>query len=201
MNFLIFDTETNGFPPKARMTQLAFMLVDEYGNELKTYETLIKPDGWVIPGKQYWLDKGYSEEQAIKKGGFFDDNNMSTERCEAKGIPVFEALRQFQDHLKLAHVKVAHNIAFDNKILTKEIDLAGITPELFRFKKGLCTMASTTNLLKLPGKYNSYKWPKLEELHRYLFNEDFEDAHDALADVRATKRCLIELIKRGILKV
>jgi len=55
-------------------------------------------------------------------------------------------------------------------------------------------MLKTTSLCKLPNKYgNGYKWPKLSELHNFLFNEDFADAHDALGDIRATIKCFFEL--------
>lgn len=33
-----------------------------------------------------------------------------------------------------------------------------------------------------------------EVVHRFLFNEDFEGAHDALSDVRATRRCYYEMV-------
>jgi hypothetical protein len=40
------------------------------------------------------------------------------------------------------------------------------------------------------------------ELHRYLFAGDsFEGAHDALADVRATSKCLIKLLQSGMVTV
>jgi len=182
--FLFFDTETTGFPPKARMTQLAFMLVREDGEIIDSFKSLIKPDGWEVP-----------------KEKFFIDNNMSTERCEAEGIPVFDALRRLQDCLKLASIKVAHNINFDNKIILKELEEAKITHQLFQFKKGFCTMATTTEFCKLPGRYGKPKWPKLLELHKILFGAEFDGAHDAMADVRATKDCFFELIKRGIIKI
>ena len=54
--YLIFDTETNGFPPKARMTQLAFMLFDEQGNVLQQFESIIKPDGWEVPKEKFFID-------------------------------------------------------------------------------------------------------------------------------------------------
>lgn len=200
--YLFFDTETTGFPPKARMTQLGFMLFDIDGNELTRFNSLIKPDGWEVPNKEYWIREGLSEEEAIKKGGFFDDNNMSTERCEAEGIPVFTALRAFQDNLKKCKYKVAHNLNFDNQILAKEIRLAGIETALFQFKKGYCTMHTTTNLVKAPGKYpGKYKWPKLEELHTFLFGETFDGAHDAFADVEALAKCFFELKNRNLLTI
>src|SRR5699024_5416857 len=38
----------------------------------------------------------------------------------------------------------------------------------------------------------------LTELHEFLFNEAFEEAHNATADVEATTRCFFELIRRRI---
>lgn len=183
--YLVFDTETTGFPPKARMTQLAYMLIDENGKEIESYQSLIKPDGWEVP-----------------KEKFFIDNNMSTERCETEGIPVFDALRKFQEALKQCNYKIAHNISFDNKIVSKEIKLAGITYQLFQYKKSVCTMMEAYNNDYYGTHANGRtKWPKLIELHRKLFNEDFDGAHDALADVRATSRCFIELLNRGVIKL
>ena len=193
MIFLVFDTETTGLPKKwasswynvdnwPRMTQLGAMLIDSKGEVLDEYQTLIKPDNWEVP-----------------KESFFIENNMSTERCMAEGIPVYEALRQFQEYLKVADRKVAHNINFDNNIVGPELIRAKISHQLFKYKKGICTMRSTTNFVKIKSHAGGNKWPKLKELHFQLFDEDFEGAHDAMADVRATARCLIECINRDII--
>lgn len=183
--YLFFDTETNGFPPAARMTQLGFILTDKDGKVLEEFQSLIKPDGWVIP-----------------KDKFFLDNNMSTERCEADGIPVYEPLRKFQDALKLCQYKIAHNINFDNQIVSKEIKLAGITHELFQFKKGHCTMLTTTSYVGALNKWGKPgKWPKLQELHVKLFEEEFVGAHDALDDVRAMVKCFFKLKELGLVTI
>lgn len=196
MNYLIFDTETTGLPKRynarwddlnnwPRLTQFAFLLCDQNGNEVKSFSSLIKPAGWTIP-----------------KEKFFIDNNMSTERCEKHGIPVYEALRSFQEALKMADYKVAHNINFDNPIVASEMIRNGVTHQLFQFKKGICTMSSTTSYCNIPfANGRGTKWPKLEELHTKLFEVGFDGAHDALEDVRATKRCLIECINRSIIKI
>ena len=52
------------------------------------------------------------------------------------------------------------------------------------------TMKSTSDLI--PGKK---KRPKLQELYTSLFGKPFEGAHDAMADIRATKDCFLQLIK------
>jgi DNA polymerase III epsilon subunit-like protein len=194
--YLVFDTETTGLPKSfgspmedvnnwPRITQLAFMLVDELGNELESFCELIKPEGWEIP-----------------KEKFFIDNNMSTERCQDEGIELFGALRTLQDCTKKAKYKVAHNIAFDKNIVGAELIRKEISDQMFKFKPEICTMRETTSacgIKKSHGRGN--KWPKLIELHEYLFKESFDGAHDALEDVRATKRCLIESINRGIIKL
>ena len=39
------------------------------------------------------------------------------------------------------------------------------------------------------------KWlPTLTELHQYLFDQSFAEAHNATADVEATSRCFLELL-------
>ena len=61
------------------------------------------------------------------------------------------------------------------------------------FKSLFCTMKSSTNLCRLPGRYGNFKWPKLTELYKFLFNEEMEGAHDAMVDVRATRKCYYRL--------
>lgn len=183
--FMIFDTETTGKNPRtARMTQLAFLVTNLDGYVIDEFQSLVKPDGWEVPKEQ-----------------FFIENNMSTERCEKEGHPAHMVLRRFQDALKGVTYKVAHNISYDNQIVMNEMIRYQITKELFQFKKQICTMRSSTNVCKIISSRGGYKWPKLEELHRYLFSEDFADAHDAGADVRATGKCLIELINREHIKL
>ena len=58
----------------------------------------------------------------------------------------------------------------------------------------LCTMEASTDFCKIEGYYG-YKWPKLSELHVKLFGVDFEDKHNALADIEATARCFWKMRK------
>ncbi|MDZ7774594.1 MAG: DNA polymerase III subunit alpha [Bacteroidales bacterium] len=45
------------------------------------------------------------------------------------------------------------------------------------------------------GKGGGYKRPNLTELHQKLFGETFDEAHNATADVEATARCFLELVR------
>jgi len=62
------------------------------------------------------------------------------------------------------------------------------------------TKTLSTNYCALPGgRGGNFKWPTLEELYLKLFNEKFDAAHNAIADVQATARCFFELIRIGII--
>lgn len=187
---LFFDTETNGLPKKMnapafdvnnwpRIIQLAFVVMTDEGQEVFSFCNLIKPEGWEIPKQEFWIKHGYS-----------------TEKNAAEGVPVREALQKMVESINSCHTIVAHNIAFDFPIVAAEMIRAGLKAD--RKPEKLCTMKTTTDLVKLPSPRGfGFKWPKLQELHHYLFNMGFDGAHDALEDVRATSRCYFELVKRG----
>ena len=103
-------------------------------------------------------------------------------------------MQELAEQLVHSETLVAHNMAFDSKIVGAEfLRTFGSNP--MNGKRKLCTMETSTDILKLPGYYG-YKWPKLDELHRSLFGEGFEGAHDALADIRATSRCFWEMRRK-----
>jgi DNA polymerase III alpha subunit (gram-positive type) len=108
------------------------------------------------------------------------------------GLPLKYIMPLFAAAWNKADVHVAHNGNFDDQILNLAADALGSSK---RFKCDYDTMKVATPLCKLPGP-RGYKWPKLMELHQFLFNEEFDKAHSALADVMATARCYRELIKR-----
>jgi hypothetical protein len=71
-------------------------------------------------------------------------------------------------------------------------------PNLVSSKEKICTMLKSTNLCRLDGPYG-YKWPKLSELHYFLFKSDFPEAHNAAVDISVTAKCFWELKQRGII--
>lgn len=99
-----------------------------------------------------------------------------------------------------ADVVVGHNISYDEEILHYELERLGRMGE-YAPMTTVCTMNASTEHCKLQGRGFSYKPPKLAELHRFLFDEFFEGAHDAMVDVEATTRCFVELTKRGVIQI
>ena len=92
---------------------------------------------------------------------------------------------------------VGHNVEFDKHIVGAELLRIG-DEDIISFMTSICTMMSSIDYCKIINHYG-YKYPKLQELYEKLFDEEFEDAHDASADVRATKRCFFELKRRNII--
>src|SRR5690349_16474847 len=61
-----------------------------------------------------------------------------------------------------------------------------------------CT-ETTANLLKIAGsRVSRYNLRTLTELHGFLFDVTFNEAHNATADVEATNRCFLELIRKNV---
>jgi len=181
---LFFDTETTGLPRNykapasdihnwPRMVQIAWLMLDDDGQEVASAEHIIRPDGYTIP-----------REAANVHG-------ITTELALAKGEALDVVLDAFAVDLGASSSLVAHNISFDERIVGAEFVRAG-RPNMLETKTRHCTMKASTNLCRLPGPYG-YKWPTLTELHMHLFGEPFTDAHNALADVRACARCYVEL--------
>ncbi|MDR1272919.1 MAG: 3'-5' exonuclease [Odoribacteraceae bacterium] len=186
--YLFFDTETTGLPKNwkapvtdlanwPRLVQLAYLLHDLDGKEISSGDFIIRPDGFTIP----------VESSNI--------HGITTERATREGAPLLSVLQQFEALVGQATCLVAHNIAFDEKIVGAEF-LRNKMPNSLPGKKKICTMERATNFCAIRGPYG-YKWPKLSELYRALFQCDFEEAHNAAADIQATAKCFWELRRRG----
>ena len=89
---------------------------------------------------------------------------------------------------------VAHNADFDRNVVRAELERqfdVGKSQQAgyFSIHWGNLQFYCTMKQAKMPNG----KWPKLAELYRWLFNEDFEGAHTAQADVVATAKCYVKL--------
>ena len=188
--FLFFDTETSGLPRNygaplsdfdnwPRLVQLAWLLLDNDGQEIRAENLIIRPEGFIIP----------EAASAI--------HGITTEQALIKGVALKEALNSFSQDIDPADLVVGHNISFDEKIVGAEFLRKRIANKLFE-RARFCTMQSSTDFCRIPGNYG-YKWPKLSELHHCLFDEGFDGAHDALADVKATARCFFAMLERKII--
>lgn len=191
-HYLFFDTETTGIPTDfnapasytwnwPRLVQLGWILSDKEGHVISSGNEIIRPDGFTIPA------------DAAKVHG------ITTEEAKRRGKPLREVVDSFLKDAKRAKVFVGHNISFDQKVVGAELCRLGLT-DTVSTRQSICTMKSSTNYCKIPGNYGGYKWPQLKELYRKLFGRDFADAHDAMADIEATKECFFELVRLGVIQ-
>jgi len=189
--YLIFDTETTGLPKSwsapitdtdnwPRCIQIAWQLHDEMGRLVEHQDYLVRPDGFDIP---------YDSERI---------HGISTDLAKEQGISLKEVLAKFNIALSKTKFIVGQNVGFDVNIMGSEFYRLGLDNNLAAMPVlDTCTEV-TAEMLKLPGgRGGRYKLPTLTELHTYLFGEAFGEAHNATADVEATTRCFLELIKRG----
>lgn len=191
MKAVIFDTETNGkildwnqklrndesisnFP---RITQIAWQMVDLNTSEiLNEHQSIIKPAGWTVP-----------------KEKFFIENNISTERCAKEGNNLRDVLPLFIKDLEQSEIVVAHNMNFDMNVIGAEFIRLNFTVGKKLIK--ICTMEKSTDFCKIESPYGGYKFPKLVELYKILFDKDMQGNHDAFDDVVGCRECFLQLIK------
>lgn len=192
--YLFFDTETTGVPKNykapitdldnwPRLVQLGWILCDEQGSEKETGNDIIKPDGFIIPEAASNVHK------------------ITTAAAISKGRDLLQVLNKFISVSKQAKVLVGHNVSFDINIVGAEL-LRIKSDYSIASKTSIDTMLKSINYCAIPSGFlygDKYKWPKLQELHKKLFGYEFEDAHDAMADIRATKKCFFEMKRIGLI--
>ena len=189
--YIIFDTETTGLPKSwnapitdtdnwPRVVQIAWQLHDDMGRLIEAKDYLIAPDGFDIP---------YDSEQI---------HGISTALATTLGSSLNDVLAQFNTALGQVKFAVGQNLKFDTNVLGCEFHRLGIkTPMTSMPVLDTCTEI-TAKLCQLPGgRGGRFKLPTLAELYLFLFQESFDEAHNATADVEATARCFFELVRRS----
>ena len=188
MKVIIFDVETTGLPkyrnisPKnyenwPHIVQFSWIICDNKNTE-KSY--IIKPTDYTIP------------EESTKI------HNISHKYALENGVDIKNIILEFINDCKDS-IMVAHNAEFDTNVILANCYRYGINTNLFNKNKLVCTMKRTTELCKLPGMYG-YKYPKLEELHYFLFKEKPNlSMHNSLNDAKITLKCFKELCNKKLL--
>ncbi|MFM7386736.1 MAG: PHP domain-containing protein, partial [Bacteroidota bacterium] len=189
--YLIFDTETTGLPRNfkapitdtdnwPRVIQLAWQLHDDEGKLIRRNDSLIHPNGFTIP---------YDSERI---------HGISTALAKQDGVPIEEVVQVFLQDLKEAKFLVGHNLRFDLNVMGCELVRLGWDSPLESIPVLDTCTEETARLLQIPGgKGGKFKLPTLTELYAHLFAEGFTETHNATADVEATTRCFLEMLRLG----
>ena len=172
LDLMIFDTETTGIPiwkepsggdNQPHIVEVAAVIVNPFTEEVKgELELIVAPDGWEIP----------DEVAAI--------HGLTTELATENGLPETEVLQLFLDFWG-GRKRIAFNTTFDNRIVriaTKRF-CDGDTIDFWKAGSYECAMIGSRKVM-------GGKQPKLSEAYEYFTGKPLEEAHSAMADVKAT---------------
>ena len=195
MKILVFDTETTGLPTERNaaliathkwpyIVQLSYLIYDTEKNEiLETVDNIIK------------LPYGYKLSQESQ-----NIHRITNEMVQEKGVYIEEELIKFNEKLLEVDLIVAHNITFDKNMIIVECIRNKIINNFTNNglkKSEFCTMLNSIELCKIVRHYKNgneyYKYPKLMELHEYLFNTIPDGLHNSMVDILVCLRCYIKM--------
>ncbi len=191
MKFLLFDTSANGNPLNynasardtsnwPRLLHLAWQLLNDKGQILKSGNHYIKPQGFTVNEKMM-------ERYKIKPSDL------------DQGIAVKKSIEAFMEVVPEADMVFAHNMAVNQGIITAEADRHDVIERLSS-SDTYCLMQEATYYCAIPGKRGKYKWPSLPELHKRIFAKSYNNAGDAQSDLNALARCFIVMYKTNVLE-
>ena len=185
MQYIAFDFETSGLPEgrrnidvtpetlksydTCRAVSLSAARFSQRGRLLDTFDAIIIPTDFII------------SEKSIEVHG------ITEERAKREGRPFTEVFLDFMKFIgPRTKTIVAHNAQFDVSVLKSEMLRHEINSDLIKDLNIQCT-------LKL-YKERFLKPIRLGLLYREIFGEDFENAHNSLADCIACGRVYPYLI-------
>jgi DNA polymerase-3 subunit alpha len=199
---LIIDTETSGLPDTrnlrwgvypdyrdlekydgARIVQFSILITDTKFKYEDVKDYIIKREGFEIMNENF---HGISNEISDTVG--VDFNTVA--------VDIFYELLKKTTHI------VAHNVGFDVGVIKSELhrrNLQYIIDELDK-KTLLCTMKHMKPILKIINQYGNYKNPSLNEIYKYNFKTDVENAHNSLYDVYNLHKVVEHMYKNNTLK-
>lgn len=198
--YLFADTETTGFfneavafgsPIQPHICQLGAELCDHEGRVVAAMNLLVKPHNWGVP----------PQAEAV--------HGISTAMCEQYGLPIITVARMFGTLVRRAKLIVYFRKVFDHGMIRTEFIRCAepAAADLLAYLEvpDFCAMEASIPIMNLPptekmiraGFGNKPKTPNLQEAHKFYLGTGFEDAHDAFADVGATRRVFFEMLKRG----
>lgn len=184
---LFFDTESSGLPKHKDYKQKQPWVV-QLAMILSTEDKIYAETSLIIRSEKRNIEKGALNVHGI--------NTNTSDNC---GISEGTACFVFLELMLNCDEIVCHNVKFDRLLVAHMLHSNGFSSKaefLFGYDS-YCTMNNGVDICKIPRpRGRGLKWPTLQELHMQLFGEGFEGAHDALADVKATRRCYYKMKRR-----
>lgn len=191
MKIFVFDTETTGFinkkdtsleaqPKIIQFAGILWELKNWKFTEEKRIDILINPK-MPIPYNSSQVNHIYDID--VKNSPFIED-----------------VIEEIMYYINTPDVIIWHNIEYDEDML--KIELRRLWLEYkYNPKQIKCTMKESVDFCQIEWNWNRYKYPKLWELHKKLFDKYFIWAHNAIVDVEATLACFVELVKSWVIEI
>lgn len=189
MNIFI-DTETSG------------MIKHEDGSKKRKfpeYHCLPSYDGcrivsicWLVCQHDKIVEQGY---YIIKPNGFeiseesIKIHGITQDEADKYGVSIEFALSKLELVINNCSAIVAHNIMFDINVILSEcfrLSKQSMIDKMLK-KHHKCTMLKGKDFMDVK------KYPRLGELYKYLYNEELENAHNALADTVCCFKCYLKM--------
>lgn len=190
MKMIFFDTETTGIRPGS-ICQLSYILVDTSEKPRKTI------------GKNIFFSVEYIEPSAEKVHGF----SVGILYKLSNGKYFEDRLEEFLADFQTADILIGHNVNFDIKFLSYELEGCG---EFLNPKHKFCTMNYYKDICNLKNSRGDSKSPKLQEAIEFLhvdetlieaiskkYFDEVGNFHDARFDTAATYLLVTEGIRKG----
>ena len=184
MQYIAFDFETSGLPvgrrnsdarehlsnyDTCRAVSLSAARFSSRGRLMDTFDAIVYPDNFEISEKSIEVH-GITKEKAIREGQPFTE--------------VFLKFIKFIG--PRTKTLIAHNLNFDLNVLRSEIIRHDLNMKLIDDISFGCTLELY--------KERFMKSIKLTDLYKDIFGEDFQNAHNSLADSIACGRVYPHLI-------
>lgn len=185
MKVCVFDTETTGLynfqldhddPRQPQIVELGWLIGDdETGDIVASATHLVKLLPGVVMKPEVAAVHGLTEEVLAKDGRDLKD-----------------VLALFRKAVRTPGVKclVAHNLAFDRKVIEANCARARVPQDILAEKEHFCTMLRAKEQLGLEAR------PKLADAYKAATGEDAPAGHRALIDVGMAWAVYLALKKR-----
>lgn len=205
---VVFDTETTGLPKSTivnhetlhlwpHIVQFSYVMynVDKLKIEKARDVVVNIPENIVMTEETINLHK------------------ITNEVAHETTIQISNVLNEFIQDISCNNVIaiVGHNISFDINMLkiellrliyNNDVKEKSIFKKMFYeinyTNKTFCTMRKSVDLCQIPAKRKDgtiyYKFPKLIELYKTLFEEEPQNLHNSFNDVLVTLRCYYKLV-------
>lgn len=202
MRALVFDTETSGLNPiDDIVVQLGFVLHNTENGKDEMVGNFIR-----TPAQDFEIPKEAS-----------DVHGITTHEARQYGLPMDVILNTFTQALLACDVVVGHNVNFDIEFINNEYLM--VLEQNNGWPPRFDTMIKNIEVCKVPlsenqraamerhrnpdgtfdwepnGGWPKYRNPNLMTTYKHYFGEEFDGAHDAMADVRATLAIFLKMME------